>query len=81
MVFKSKGRMSHGLDQPIPGEQIAELSAEAGRDRLWTSLETFRDFSDPLHPHFAFWALGKDQYSLAHLMHINNRLEEVRPTG
>lgn len=79
-VFKLRGRMSHGLDEPIPGEVIGEVSADDGLHRLWSSLEQFRDFNGALQPHFAFGALGKDQFAMAHLMHIENHLEEVRPT-
>jgi len=77
-VFKLRGRMSHGLDEPIPGEVVGEVSADAGLNRLVTSLEQFRDFDGALRPHFAFGSLGKDQFALAHLMHIENHLEEVR---
>jgi hypothetical protein len=77
-VFKLRGRMSHGLDEPIPGEVIGDVSADEGLQRLWQSLEHFRDHTGPLRPHFAFGALGKDQFALAHLMHIENHLEEVR---
>ncbi len=76
-VFKMRGRMSHGLDEPIPGEVIGDVSADAGLHRLVTSLEQFRDFNGSLRPHFAYGALGKDQFAFAHLMHIENHLEEV----
>jgi hypothetical protein len=77
-VFKLRGRMSHGLDEPIPGEVIGDVSADEGLQRLWQSLEHFRDHTGALRPHFAFGALGKDQFALAHLMHIENHLEEVQ---
>lgn len=77
-VFNLRGRMSHGLDEPIPGEVIKDVSAQDGLTRLWTSLEAFRDHTAPLRPHFAYGALGKDQFATAHLMHIENHLEEVR---
>jgi hypothetical protein len=77
-VFKLRGKMSHGLDEPIPGEVIGDVTADAGLHRLVTSLEHFRDHTGPLRPHFAFGALGKDQFALAHLMHIENHLQEVR---
>ncbi|MEJ6390893.1 DUF1569 domain-containing protein [Gymnodinialimonas ulvae] len=77
-VFKLRGRMSHGLDEPIPGEIIGDVTADAGLHRLWIALEHFRDFDGALRPHFAFGALGKDHFALAHLMHIDNHLEEVR---
>ncbi|GAB5449493.1 DUF1569 domain-containing protein [Gymnodinialimonas sp.] len=77
-VFNHRGQMSHGLDEPIPGEVVAEASAEDGLQRLWVSLEAFRKFEGPLKPHFAFGRLGKDQFAKAHLMHIENHLDEVR---
>jgi len=76
-VFAAKGKMSHGLNEPIPGEVISEISAEDGLGRLWTSLETFRDFDGALQPHFAYGGLSKAQFGKAHLLHIENHLEEV----
>lgn len=78
-VFAMRGRMSHGLDEPIPGEVVAEVSAQDGLGRLWTSLETFRDFDGGLQPHFAYGALDKLQFGKAHLLHIENHLKEVGP--
>jgi hypothetical protein len=76
-VFAAKGKMSHGLSEPIPGEVVAELSAQDGLSRLWTSLEVFRDFDGSLKPHFAYGGLNKVQFAKAHLLHIENHLEEV----
>jgi hypothetical protein len=78
-VFEARGRMSHGLDQPIPGEVVAQINADEGLARLWTSLEAFRDFHEPLKPHFAYGSLNKLQFSNAHLLHIKNHLQEVGP--
>lgn len=77
-VFNMRGRMSHGLDEVIPGEVIDDISATEGMERLWVALEHFRDFDRALYPHFAFGALHKVQFARAHLMHIENHLEEVR---
>ena len=76
-VFSARGKMSHGLDEPIPGEVIAEISAEDGMGQLWRSLERFRDFEGLIQPHFAYGALSKAQFGKAHLLHIENHLEEV----
>lgn len=76
-VFETRGRMSHGLSEPIPGEVISEPSAEDGLAQLWPSLERFRDFDGALIPHFAHDALSKDRFAKAHLMHIENHLSEV----
>ena len=76
-VFETRGRMSHGLNEPIPGEVVTELSAEEGLDQLWSSLERFRDFNGVLMPHFAYGALDKERFGKAHLFHIENHLSEV----
>ena len=76
-VFETRGQMRHGLNEPIPAEVVAELSAEDGLQRLWTSLETFRAFDGPLMPHFAYGALSKNRFATAHLMHIEDHLSEV----
>ncbi len=80
-VFSARGRMSHGLGEPIPGEVVAEISAGDGMARLWTSLEAFRDFDGAMHPHFAYGALDKTQFGKAHLLHIENHLQEVGPAA
>ena len=77
-VFELRGRMSHGLDEPIPGEVISEISAHDGVGRLWTSLERFKAHDGPLMPHFAYGALSKEKYAKAHLLHLENHLEEVK---
>ena len=76
-VFDARGRMSHGLNEPIPGEIVSRVTAEDGLQRLWQSLETFKDFDQPLSPHFAFGRLNKAKFAKAHLLHIENHLEEV----
>ncbi|WP_168769125.1 DUF1569 domain-containing protein [Yoonia maricola] len=76
-MFSARGKMKHGLDEPIPGEVVSEISAEAGLERLWTSLETFRNFEGKMQPHFAYGGLSKAQFGKAHLLHIENHLEEV----
>ncbi len=78
-VFEMRGRMSHGLNEPIPGEVIAQVTADDGLQQLWASLETFRDFDGRLQPHFAYGALTKQQFAKAHLFHLNNHLDEVQP--
>ena len=80
-VFELRGRMSHGLDVPIPGEIVAEVTPDAGLGRLWASLEAFRDFDGPLQPHFAYGGLSKPKFATAHLFHIENHLADIGPRG
>ena len=78
-VFQTRGQMSHGVDEPIPGEQIAaELGPEAALARLTTALIRFRDFDGPVQAHFAYGVLSKDEYAKAHVMHVQDHLEELR---
>ncbi len=77
-VFQWRGRMSHGLDQDIPGEIIAPANAdpEQARQRLLSALDRFDAFDHTLCPHFAYGNLTKAQYARAHVFHIENHLEE-----
>lgn len=77
-VFRARGRMSHGLDSVIPGEIVARsfTDPEQSRVRLIASLEQFDAFDGALKPHFAYGSLSKSEYALAHVMHINNHMEE-----
>lgn len=77
-VFQARGRMSHGLDAEIPGEVVAPSfpDPELSRARLIASLEQFDGFDGALKPHFAYGELSKSDYAVAHVMHINNHMEE-----
>ena len=77
-VFQAQGHMNHGLDEEIPGEVITAATPKAAKARLLTALTAFDASSDRLMPHFAYGALSKDEYARAHVMHINNHLEEFR---
>ena len=81
-VFNARGKMNHGLDEIIPGEVIRKvpLTVSQALTRLVKSLEDFNDFSGVLKPHFAYGQLTKQQYALAHVMHINNHFEEFNTT-
>lgn len=78
-VFNARGAMSHGLNEPIPGEMV-DTSAETltALDRLKTSLVAFKSYEAEMKPHFAYGALSKDDYAIAHILHINNHLEELK---
>jgi len=82
-VFRMKGRMSHGLDQPIPGAP----SLSAGSDwkpsaqRLRRAISRFESHDGALQPHFAYGVLSKGDYALAHGMHIANHQDEIVTTA
>lgn len=82
-AFETAGAMRHNLAEPIPG---APALAETGdiaqaQARLLKALADFAQWTGPLQPHFAYGALGKDEYAQAHLMHIRNHLQEIRTTA
>ncbi|GAA3856851.1 DUF1569 domain-containing protein [Celeribacter arenosi] len=80
-VFNARGAMSHGLDEVIPGEVVTDDGqTQEALIRLKTALMTFREYGSDMKPHFAYGRLSKDDYSIAHVLHINNHLEEFRLT-
>lgn len=77
--FKWRGRMRHGLDEPIPGAPALAASADprAGALRLRAAIQRFQGHGGALRPHFAYGALTKADYALAHSLHIANHQEEI----
>lgn len=82
-VFSWRGRMSHDLSEPIPGAPALESGLDAARalDRLRAAILNFRQWSGPLQAHFAYGALDKSEYELAHAMHMANHLSSFRASG
>lgn len=78
-VFKWRGRMSHGLAEPIPGAPALTLQGDwrASAQRLRQAIGGFQAASGPLKPHFAYGALSRADYALAHSMHIANHQDEI----
>ncbi|MBL4584580.1 MAG: DUF1569 domain-containing protein [Pseudomonadales bacterium] len=78
-VFVSKGEMSHGLSEPIPG--APPLPAAQNRSialaRLKNSMIKFSQYEGSLAPHFAYGMLTKREYEIAHVMHLYNHLNEI----
>ncbi|HUR90486.1 MAG TPA: DUF1569 domain-containing protein [Ramlibacter sp.] len=78
-VFRMKRRMSHGLDQPIPGAPLLVAGADwkPAAVRLRQAIVRFESHTGPFAPHFAYGALAKPDYALAHCMHIANHQDEI----
>jgi hypothetical protein len=78
-VFKWRGHMSHGLAEPIPGAPALGAGADwkPGAARLRQAMMRFNAHSGPLKPHFAYGALTKSEFALAHNMHITNHQDEI----
>jgi len=78
-VFQARGRMSHSLDEPIPGAPALAAAdpLPAAKVRLVKALRDFDAHQGPLQPHFAYGALDKPHYARAHLMHLANHWAEI----
>lgn len=83
-AFATAGVMRHPLTEPIPGapalptdsavEADPRAAAQAGLARLLDALRAFAAHAGPLAPHFAYGALDKDDYALAHVLHVRDHL-------
>jgi hypothetical protein len=79
-VFSWRGRMTHDLSEPIPGAPMLDAKADTAQavERLRASMLAFANWSKPLLPHFAYGELSKQEYELAHAMHLANHLSAFR---
>ena len=77
--FSWRGRMSHGLDEPIPGALGLGAGADwhARAQRLRGAIHRFDNHVGALRPHFAYGTLGRGDFALAHSMHIANHQDEI----
>ncbi len=77
--FKLRGRMSHGLAEPIPGAPALTAGADwkPAAARLRQAVARFNGHAGALRPHFAYGALDKRDFALAHAFHIANHQDEI----
>jgi hypothetical protein len=80
VVFSWRGRLTHDLAEPIAGAPALDPKADVAQaaERLRASMLRFANWSQPLQPHFAYGELNKQQYELAHAMHMANHLSAFR---
>ena len=78
-VFNARGKMSHRLDEPIPGAPAlnAELSLKSAVHGLLDTMDSFAAFKGTLAPHYAYGSLGRADYERAHLMHLANHWQAL----
>ena len=78
-LFSAKGEMTHPLDEPIPGAPPLETGndIDAALLRLRKAYTDFERYNGVLFPHFTYGELSKEEYTIAHVMHINNHLKEL----
>lgn len=79
-VFSSKGYMKHNLEESIPGAPSlsAEGSSEDAINRLIVALQNFSAHNGELAEHFAYGALTKDEYAIAHVLHIHDHFSQLK---
>lgn len=77
-LFSHRKKMTHALDEPIPGAPIlTSIPVSEALNRLTQSIVDFQSHTGPLAPHFAYGVLSKAEYELAHVMHIQEHFEEI----
>ena len=77
-TFSLVGKMKHNLAEPIPGAEVPKVTdTRSALEDLIQSLNRFDHYQGKLAPHFAFGRLSKSEYTLAHVMHINNHFDEL----
>lgn len=78
-LFKMRGRMTHGLAEPIPGAPpLQQLQSwENGATRLRTAVTRFQKHTGALKPHFAYGQLSHADFALAHSMHVANHQDKI----
>ncbi|TGL75061.1 DUF1569 domain-containing protein [Leptospira jelokensis] len=79
-VFAFKNKMNHGLEEPIPSAEEIPNNTEVklGAKRLLLAIDRFSKTAESsLRPHFAYGELTKEEYDLAHTLHIKNHMERL----
>lgn len=79
-VFSFREKMSHGLEEPIPGSEKLDLQIPfaTGQKELLDAIAYFETKnSEDLKPHFAYGNLDKEDYDQAHALHIKNHFEKI----
>lgn len=78
-LFSARGRMSHGLAEPIPGAPLLAPGADPATalERLRQALVDFGRYQGELAPHFVYGPLSKSDYERAHAMHLQNHVQAV----
>jgi hypothetical protein len=82
-VFLNRGYMNHGLNDEITGapKLPSESNLKDAFNRLYNSIDAFKNFTAELKPHLAYDNLSKEDYEAAHAMHIANHLSSVSITA
>jgi hypothetical protein len=79
-AFSAQEKMKHSLSEPIAGAPVLAAVGDPREalERLRKAFTAFQQFQGVLAPHFAYGALSKADYELAHSLHFSNHLEEIQ---
>ena len=77
--FSHQGKMTHGLNEPIPGapDLTSSIALDSAINRLKQALTAFANYQGNTAAHFAYGQLTKQEYEIAHVIHLYNHLEEI----
>ena len=79
-VFAWRGKMTHSLNEPIPGAPaLSKLGVwQPATERLRAAITRFNGSKpDTLRPHFAYGQLSKTDFAMAHAFHIANHQHAI----
>jgi hypothetical protein len=79
-IFSSKGKMTHSLSEQIPGAPlvISNMDVAIALNRLKTALIDFKEYQGTIAQHFAYGKLTKQEFEIAHVIHLYNHLQEIK---
>ncbi len=80
-LFRLKGRMSHDLAAPIPGERPHDPAEDpaAALQRLRGAITAFGAWTGPWAPHFTYGHLDRAGHERAHTLHLADHLKGWLP--
>jgi hypothetical protein len=83
-LLKARGSMrSHDLTAPVPGAArfSPSLAVHGACCRLLAALDVFELAQDPLQEHFFYGRLTRDEYIVAHCLHVQAHARAIRLLG
>ncbi|EMI72197.1 DUF1569 domain-containing protein [Leptospira noguchii] len=74
LKFAFSQKMSHDIEAPIPGAKEIKTDTDwkESISILQEAILKFQSYKGELKPHFAYGTLTKEEYDLAHSIHIAN---------
>jgi len=80
-ILKARAAMwSHDLTEPMPGAArfLPSLAVHGACRRLLAALDLFELSPDPLQEHFIYGRLTRDEYIVAHCMHVQAHARAIQ---